>query len=70
MRVERLRLRLIRLPLVAFFETSLERVYDKTFILVSVESDGVEGLGRIARDDQLVLQDFQRLRGNHVNREK
>jgi O-succinylbenzoate synthase len=50
MRVERLRLRLIRLPLVAFFETSFERVYDKTFILVSVESDGVEGLGECVAD--------------------
>jgi O-succinylbenzoate synthase len=50
MRVERLRLRLIRLPLVAFFETSFERVYDKTFILVSAEGDGVEGLGECVAD--------------------
>ena len=51
MRVERLRLRLIRLPLVAFFETSFERVYDKTFILVRVEGDGVEGLGECVADE-------------------
>ena len=44
-RIERLRLRLIRLPLVAFFETSFSRVYDKTFILVSLDGDGLEGLG-------------------------
>ena len=45
MRIERLRLRLVRLPLVAFFETSFGRIYDKTFILVSLDGDGVEGLG-------------------------
>jgi len=50
MRVERLRLRVIRLPLVAFFETSFERVYDKTFILVSAEGEGVEGLGECVAD--------------------
>lgn len=50
MRIERLRLRLIRLPLVAFFETSFGRVYDKTFILVSLEDDGVEGLGECVAD--------------------
>jgi len=49
MRVERLRLRLIRLPLVAFFETSFERVYDKTFILVRVEGDGL-GRGNLHGD--------------------
>ena len=50
MRIERLRLRLIRLPLVAFFETSFGRVYDKTFILVSVEGHGLEGLGECVAD--------------------
>ena len=50
MRIERLHLRLIRLPLVAFFETSFERVYDKTFILVGVEGEGVEGLGECVAD--------------------
>ena len=49
-RIERLRLRLIRLPLVAFFETSFSRVYDKTFILVSLDGDGVEGLGECVAD--------------------
>ena len=33
-------LRLVRLPLVAFFETSFSRVYDKTFILVTRDADG------------------------------
>ena len=50
MRIDRLELRLIRLPLVAFFETSFERVYDKTFILVRLEAGGVEGLGECVAD--------------------
>jgi O-succinylbenzoate synthase len=45
LRIERLSLRLVRLPLVAFFETSFGRIYDRSFIIVSVEGDGVEGLG-------------------------
>ena len=50
MRIERLHLRLIRLPLVAFFETSFGRVYDKTFILVTLEGDGAQGLGECVAD--------------------
>jgi o-succinylbenzoate synthase len=49
-RIERLHLRLIRLPLVAFFETSFGRVYDKTFILVTLEGHGVQGLGECVAD--------------------
>ena len=50
MRIDRLRLRLIRLPLVAFFETSFGRVYDRTFILVELNGGGVEGLGECVAD--------------------
>jgi O-succinylbenzoate synthase len=50
MRIERVHLRLIRLPLVAFFETSFSRVYDKTFILVTLEGDGAQGLGECVAD--------------------
>lgn len=50
MRVERLHLRLVRLPLVAFFETSFGRVYDKTFILVTLEGGGAQGLGECVAD--------------------
>ena len=50
MRIERLHLRLIRLPLVAFFETSFGRVYEKTFILVTLEGEGVQGLGECVAD--------------------
>jgi o-succinylbenzoate synthase len=49
-RIERLRLRLIRLPLVAFFETSFGRVYNQTFILVSLDGGGLEGLAECVAD--------------------
>src|SRR5919107_4961369 len=48
--IDRLALRLIRLPLVAFFETSFGRVYDRTFVLVTLGSDGIEGLGECVAD--------------------
>jgi O-succinylbenzoate synthase len=49
-RIERLRLRLVRLPLVAFFETSFGRIDDRTFIIVQVDGDGVDGLGECVAD--------------------
>jgi len=49
-RIERLTLRLVRLPLVAFFETSFGRIYDRSFILVSAEGGGLEGLGECVAD--------------------
>ncbi len=49
-RIDGLQLRLVRLPLVAFFETSFGRVYDKTFILLSLRGDGTEGLGECVAD--------------------
>ena len=45
MRIERLELRLLKLPLVHFFETSFDRIYDKHFIVVRVEGDGAAGYG-------------------------
>jgi O-succinylbenzoate synthase len=44
-RIDRLELRLIKLPLVHFFETSFGRIDDKHFILVRVDGDGVTGYG-------------------------
>jgi O-succinylbenzoate synthase len=38
-------LRLCRLPLVSFFETSFGRSYDRTFLLARVVGDGFEGWG-------------------------
>jgi len=44
-KIDGLELRLLRLPLVHFFETSFGRVDDKHFILVRVDGDGVSGYG-------------------------
>ena len=43
--IECIELRLLRLPLVRFFETSFGRVYDRSFILVRVEHGGAAGYG-------------------------
>lgn len=45
MRIDRLELRLLRLPLVHFFETSFGRVHDRSFLLITVEGDGAVGHG-------------------------
>ena len=45
MRIERIELRLLRLPLVRFFETSFGRIDDRTFVLVTLHEDGATGLG-------------------------
>jgi o-succinylbenzoate synthase len=44
-KIERLELRLLKLPLVHFFETSFGRIDDKHFILVRVDGDGATGYG-------------------------
>jgi len=49
-RIERLELRLLKLPLVHFFETSFGRAYHKQFILVRAEGDGVAGYGECVAD--------------------
>jgi len=49
-RIDRLELRLLRLPLVHFFETSFGRVHDRTFVLVSVDGDGATGIGECVAD--------------------
>ncbi|MBA2260703.1 MAG: o-succinylbenzoate synthase [Acidobacteria bacterium] len=43
-------LRLLRLPLVRFFETSFGRVHDRFFVLVTVEGDGATGVGECVAD--------------------
>ena len=50
MRIDRLELRLIRLPLVRFFETSFGRVSDRRFVLVTVEDDGAIGVAECVAD--------------------
>jgi O-succinylbenzoate synthase len=44
-RIERIEMRLLQLPLVRFFETSFGRVHDRTFLLVTLEDDGAVGTG-------------------------
>ena len=43
-------LRLLRLPLVRFFETSFGRVDERTFVLVTVEENGAVGVGECVAD--------------------
>ena len=43
-------LRLLRLPLVRFFETSFGRVYDRAFVLVTIFGDGETGYGECVAD--------------------
>jgi o-succinylbenzoate synthase len=51
-KIERVELRLVRLPLVHFFETSFGRIDEKHFILVRVDSDGATGYGEcVAEQD-------------------
>ncbi len=45
MKIDQIELFLCRLPLVHFFETSLGRSYDRTFVLIRVEGGGREGWG-------------------------
>lgn len=45
MRIDAVELRLLRLPLVRYFETSFGRSYDRTFVLVTVRGEGAEGWG-------------------------
>jgi len=44
-KIDRLELRLLKLPLVHFFETSFGRIDEKHFILVRVDGDGAIGYG-------------------------
>jgi o-succinylbenzoate synthase len=49
-RIDRIELRLLRLPLVRFFETSFGRVHERAFLLVTVEGDGASGVGECVAD--------------------
>ena len=52
MKIERLELRLLKLPLVHFFETSFGRIHDKHFIIVRADGGGVSGYGEcVAEQD-------------------
>src|SRR6476661_6394036 len=47
MKLERVTLRQIRMPLVHFFETSFSRTYQRDIILVEVEGGGASGWGEV-----------------------
>jgi o-succinylbenzoate synthase len=49
-KIDRLELRLLTLPLVQFFETSFSRVHDKHFLIVRLDGDGVSGYGECVAD--------------------
>ena len=46
-KIDRIVLRQIRMPLVHFFETSFGRTYDRDIVLVEVMCDGVSGWGEV-----------------------
>jgi O-succinylbenzoate synthase len=51
-KIERLELRLLKLPLVHFFETSFGRIHDKHFVLVRIEGGGLAAWGEsVAEQD-------------------
>src|SRR4051794_11399766 len=47
MKLDRLNLRQIRMPLVHFFETSFSRTYSRDIILVEAHGDGLTGYGEV-----------------------
>jgi o-succinylbenzoate synthase len=51
-RIERIELGLLRLPLVRFFETSFGRIDDRAFVLVTVEENGAVGVGECVADER------------------
>jgi O-succinylbenzoate synthase len=47
MRVERVTLRQIQMPLVHFFETSFSRTYNRDIVLVEAQAEGISGWGEV-----------------------
>ena len=50
MRIDRIELRLVRLPLVRFFETSFGRIHERPFVLVTLHDGSAAGLGECVAD--------------------
>src|SRR5215475_1550161 len=52
MKIERITLREVQMPLVQFFETSFGRIYSRRILLISVEGEGLRGWGEcVAGED-------------------
>ena len=47
LRIERVHLRQIRMPLVHFFETSFGRTYSRDIVLVELSGEGITGYGEV-----------------------
>ena len=47
MKIERVTLRQIRMPLIHFFETSFSRTHERRIIIVEVQGEGLSGWGEI-----------------------
>ena len=70
MKLERITLRQIRMPLVHFFETSFSRTYSRDIILVEAHADGLTGYGEVTAGENpfyneewtasawIILQDY------------
>src|SRR5215469_2590449 len=52
MKVDRIELREIRMPLVHFFETSFGRTTDRRIVLVRVDADGLTGWGEVTAGEE------------------
>ena len=47
MRIDRIQLRRIKMPLVHFFETSFSRTYKRDIVLVEAHGEGLSGWGEV-----------------------
>ena len=68
-KIECVRLREIRLPLVHFFETSFGRTYERSMVLVEVVSGGVSGWGEVTAGENPFYNEEWTLSAWHIVRD-
>ena len=68
-KIERIRLREIRMPLVHFFETSFGRTYERSMVLVEVVSGGVSGWGEVTAGENPFYNEEWTLSAWHIVRD-